>query len=83
MAVEKKTLGLEEDGKINILDVKCDPDLVGKISCCKDQLIHIQNEYLGADQRFFPISFMAQHSENMNLFCFFHYNKKKIGRAHV
>ena len=27
MAVEKKTLGLEEDGKINILDVKCDPDL--------------------------------------------------------
>ena len=31
MAVEKKTLGLEEDGKINILDVKCDPDLVGMI----------------------------------------------------
>ena len=30
-AVEKKTLGLEEDGKINILDVKCDPDLVGMI----------------------------------------------------
>ena len=26
---------------------------IGKISCCKDQLIHIQNEYLGADQRFF------------------------------
>ena len=31
MAVEKKTLGLEEDGKINILDVKCDPDLVGML----------------------------------------------------
>ena len=27
----KKTLGLEEDGKINILDVKCDPDLVGML----------------------------------------------------
>ena len=26
---------------------------IGKISCCKDQLIHIQNKYLGADQRFF------------------------------
>ena len=26
---------------------------IGKISCCKNQLIHIQNEYLGADQRFF------------------------------
>ena len=32
MAVEKKTLGLEEDGNINILDVKCDPDLVGMIN---------------------------------------------------
>ena len=31
MTVEKKTLGLEEDGKINILDVKCDPDLVGML----------------------------------------------------
>ena len=31
MAVEKKTLGLEEDGKINILYVKCDPDLVGML----------------------------------------------------
>ena len=31
MAVEKKTLGLEEGGKINILDVKCDPDLVGML----------------------------------------------------
>ena len=25
MAVEKKILGLEEDGNIDILDVKCDP----------------------------------------------------------
>ena len=31
MAVEKKILGLEEDGNIDILDVKCDPDLVGMI----------------------------------------------------
>ena len=31
MAVEKKTLGLEEDGNIDILDVKCNPDLVGMI----------------------------------------------------
>ena len=31
MVVEKKILGLEEDGKINILDVKCDPDLVGML----------------------------------------------------
>ena len=31
MAVEKKTLGLEEDGNIDILDVKCDPDLVGML----------------------------------------------------
>ena len=27
MVVEKKILGLEEDGNIDILDVKCDPDL--------------------------------------------------------
>ena len=31
MVVEKKILGLEEDGNIDILDVKCDPDLVGMI----------------------------------------------------
>ena len=31
MAVEKKILGLEEDGNIDILDVKCDPDLVGML----------------------------------------------------
>ena len=31
MTVEKKILGLEEDGNIDILDVKCDPDLVGMI----------------------------------------------------
>ncbi len=24
---------------------------IGKISCCKDQLIHIQNKYMGADRR--------------------------------
>ena len=31
MVVENKILGLEEDGNIDILDVKCDPDLVGMI----------------------------------------------------
>ena len=31
---------------------------IGKISCCKDQLIHIQNKYLGADQRFFLKGFL-------------------------
>ena len=31
MVVEKKILGLEEDGNIDILDVKCDPDLFGMI----------------------------------------------------
>ncbi len=31
MVVEKKILGLEEDGNIDILDVKCDPDLVGML----------------------------------------------------
>ena len=27
----KENTGLEEDGNIDILDVKCDPDLVGMI----------------------------------------------------
>ena len=31
MTVEKNKLGLEGNEKINILDVKCDPDLVGMI----------------------------------------------------
>ena len=31
MSVEKKKLGLEENGNIDILNVKCDPELVGMI----------------------------------------------------
>ena len=43
---------MEETKEIHILRVlRHERD--GKISCCNDQLIHIQNEYLGADQRFF------------------------------
>ncbi len=43
---------MEETKEIHILQC-CAMNEIGKISCCKDQLIHIQNEYLGADQRFF------------------------------
>ena len=31
MSVEKKKLGLEENGNIDILNVKCDPELAGMI----------------------------------------------------
>ena len=31
MSVEKKKLGLEENGNIDILNVKCDPELVGML----------------------------------------------------
>ena len=34
---------------------------IGKISCCKDQLIHIQNKYLEADQRFFLKGFLFNY----------------------
>lgn len=32
MQVEKSKLGLEEDTKVDILDVKCDPDMVGLLT---------------------------------------------------
>ena len=42
-----------EETKGFIFSECCAMNEIGKISYCKDQLIHIQNKYLGADQRFF------------------------------